>query len=129
VSVIGARPPLIAFNVELSTRRLGVAQAVARSVRQSSGGLPGVKAIGIELPDRVQVSMNLTDYRTTSIAEAFGAVEAQAQRLGVSVLASELVGLAPAEALTSEIAARVRLRDFNEERMILERRLAAARNR
>ena len=131
VSVIGARPALIAYNVELATSRLSVAQAIARSVRQSSGGLPGVKAIGIELQGRgiVQVSMNLTDYRTTSIEEAFGAVEANATRLGVGVLESELVGLAPAEALTPEIAARVRLRDFNEERMILERRLAAVRSR
>ena len=131
VSVIGARPALIAYNVELATSRLSVAQAIARSVRQSAGGLPGVKAIGIELPSRgiAQVSMNLTDYRTTSIGEAFAAVELNATRLGVGVLASELVGLAPAEALTPEIAARVRLRDFNEERMILERRLAAVRSR
>jgi glutamate formiminotransferase len=131
VSVVGARPPLIAYNVELATPRIGVAQTIARSVRQNSGGLPAVKAIAIPLPDReaVQVSMNLTDYRTTSIAEAFGAVEAEAQRLGVAVLGSELVGLAPAAALTPEIAARVRLRDFNEERMILERRLDAVRSR
>jgi glutamate formiminotransferase len=130
VSVIGARRPLIAYNVELATDRLSVARAIARQIRQSSGGLPAVKAIGVALGDRgiVQVSMNLTDYRTTSITEAFDAVEANAQRLGVSVLASELVGLAPAAALTSEIAAQVRLRNFNEERMILERRLAAVRN-
>jgi glutamate formiminotransferase len=129
VSVIGARPPLIAYNVELATNRIGVAQAIARSVRQNSGGLPAVKAIAVPLANRdvVQVSMNLVDYQTTSIADAFGAVEAHAHRLGVAVLGSELVGLAPALALTPEIAARVKLRDFSEERMILERRLAAVR--
>jgi glutamate formiminotransferase len=130
VSIIGARLPLIAYNVELASDQLDVARAIAREIRQSSGGLPAVKAIGVALADRgiVQVSMNLTDYRTTSIVEAFDAVEANARRRGVSVLASELVGLAPAAALTSRIAARVQLRGFDEERMILERRLAAARH-
>jgi glutamate formiminotransferase len=129
VTVIGARPPLVAYNVELATDRLEVARAIARSVRQSSGGLPAVKAIGVALADRgiVQVSMNLTDFRTTSITQAFDAVEAGARNHGVAVQASELIGLAPAAALTSAIAAHVRLRDFDADRMILERRLKAVR--
>jgi glutamate formiminotransferase len=98
-------------------------------VRQSSGGLPAVKAIGIALADRgiVQVSMNLTDFRTTSIAEAFDAVESEARARGTFVTGSELIGLAPAAALTPAVAAHVRLRDFDENRMVLERRLEAAR--
>ena len=129
VTVIGARPPLVAYNVELATDHLEIARAIARAVRQSSGGLPAVKAIGIALADRgiVQVSMNLTDFRTTSITEAFDAVDAGARARGVSVIGSELIGLAPAAALTPNVAAHVRLRDFDEQRMVLERRLATVR--
>jgi glutamate formiminotransferase len=127
VSVIGARMPLIAYNVDLATDRLDVAKAVARSVRQSSGGLAGVKAIGLPLADRgrVQVSMNLTDFRVTTMPQAFDAVRRHAEALGVAVIDSELVGLAPQAALTPAIAAHVHLRDFDERRMVLERRLEA----
>jgi glutamate formiminotransferase len=128
VSVVGARAPLVAYNVELGTDALAIAQRIARSVRESSGGLPALKAIGIYLNDRAiaQVSMNLTDFRVTSIRQAFDAVTQAAQREGVSVLASELIGLAPAAALTAEIAADVKLRGFDPDRMILERRIEAA---
>ncbi len=129
VTVIGARLPLVAYNVELATDRLEIARAIARTVRESSGGLSSVKAIGIALAERgiVQVSMNLTDFRTTSIVEAFDAVEAAARSRGTSVIGSELVGLAPAAALTREVATHVRLRDFDENRMVLERRLEAVK--
>jgi glutamate formiminotransferase len=129
VTVIGARRPLVAYNVELATDRVEIARAVARDVRQSSGGQPPVKPIGLAHADHgiVQVSMNLTDFRTTSIVAAFDAVEAGARSRGVSVIGSELIGLAPATALTPAVAAHVRLRDFNADRMVLERRLAAVR--
>jgi glutamate formiminotransferase len=124
-SVIGARKLLVAFNVNLSTRRLDVADAIARAIRFSNGGLPCVKALGLPLDDRaiVQVSMNLTDYQRTSIREAFEAVAREAARRGVEVLESEIVGLAPAAALDEETAAAIKLPgDWREK--ILERRLS-----
>jgi glutamate formiminotransferase len=126
VSVVGARPLLIAYNVNLATSRLEIAKQVAVAVRQSSGGLPSVKAIAVDLADRglVQVSMNLTNFRQTSIARAFDAVVQAASRLGVDVLESELIGLAPEAALSASVAAHVKLKNFGE-RMILEHRLRA----
>ena len=123
-SVIGARRPLIAYNVNLATNRHGVAWRIANTIRERSGGLPAVKAMAVDLTDRqlVQVSMNLTDYTRTSIESAFQAVQREAARDGVAVLESELIGLAPAAALTPAIAEAVRLRDFSPA-MILERRL------
>ena len=125
-TAVGARGPLIAFNVNLATDRLDVARQIARVVRASSGGLPAVKAMGVSLPHRgiVQVSMNLTDFERTSMVEAFEAVRHQAGLAGVSVLESELVGLAPAAALDANTAARVSLVDFSPSR-ILEHALAA----
>jgi glutamate formiminotransferase / 5-formyltetrahydrofolate cyclo-ligase len=123
-AVIGARHPLIAFNVNLATDRLDIAKAIAAAVRERSGGLPAVKALGLPLAERgiVQVSMNLTNFRETSIAEVFDAVAREAARHGVTVLASELVGLVPAEALAAAGAARVHLPDFSA-RMLIEHHL------
>ncbi len=125
-TAVGARGPLIAFNVNLATDRLEVARQIARAVRASSGGLPAVKAMGVSLPHRgiVQVSMNLTDYERTSMVEAFEAVHGEAARAGISVLESELIGLAPAAALDASTAARMLLVDFSPSR-ILEHALAA----
>lgn len=99
--VIGARPSLIAFNVNLHSTDLTVARSIARSIRQSSGGIPHLKAIGVELASRriVQVAMNLTDYQVTPIHVAFEAVRAQAALQGVSIAGSELVGLVPQAAM------------------------------
>jgi glutamate formiminotransferase / 5-formyltetrahydrofolate cyclo-ligase len=126
VTAIGARQPLIAFNVNLADNRLDIARAVAVAVRESSGGLPNVKAIPIALDDRhiVQVSMNLTDYRRTSVEDAFLAVEAEAARRGVTVLESEIVGLIPAAALPASLD-RLRLTSGSAN-AILEDRLHAA---
>jgi len=125
-TVIGARGFLIAYNVNLATDRIAVARAIARTIRGSHGGLPTVKAMGVALADRgiVQVSMNLTDFRTTPIVEAFDAVARAARVHGVEIVESELVGLAPAAALSRSIAEHVRLRDFREDR-ILEHALEA----
>ncbi len=101
-TVIGARPFLIAYNVNLATSDAHIAKEIARVVRERGGGLPGVKALGFELKDRgiVQVSMNLTDFNVTGLLKAFEAVRAEAERRGVTVLESEIVGLVPLEALT-----------------------------
>jgi len=124
VSAIGARGPLIAFNVNLATNELRVARQIAAAVRQSSGGLPSVKALGIDLADRgiVQVSMNLANFEVTSIVQAFDAVAREASRRGAELLDSELIGLAPAAALSRAVADHVRLRNFSDD-MILENRL------
>jgi glutamate formiminotransferase len=123
-SIIGARPPLIAYNVNLASDRLEVAKAVAARVRARAGGLRAVKAIGVALADRglVQVSMNLTNYRETSIRDAFEAVKREAAAYGVEVSDSELIGLAPAAALDRETAVQVKLRHFGDA-CILERAL------
>jgi len=98
-TVIGARPPLIAYNVYLTTDDVAVAQAVARAVRHSSGGLRYVKALGLLVEGRAQVSMNLTDYRQTPIQRVMEMVRREAARYGVSVASSEIVGLIPQQAL------------------------------
>ena len=109
--MIGARHPLIAFNVNLNTADLNIAKTIARTIRHSNGGLPCVKAIGVTLASRgiVQVSMNLTDYRVTSMATAFRAVQTESAKAGVEIAESELIGLVPQAALDQ--AASVALTD------------------
>ena len=101
VIAVGARYPLVAFNVWLESHDVSLAREIARSIRASNGGLPGVKAIGLELKSQgyVQVSMNLTDYLQTPVYVAFEAVKRAAALKGVAVVKSELVGLIPQEAL------------------------------
>ena len=107
-------------NADLGLLDPARAQRIARSIRESNGGLPKVKALGLPLSSAggVQVSMNLVDFEVTSILQAYEAVERQAE-----VRESELIGLAPAAALNAEIAGRVKLRDWSPD-MILENRLA-----
>jgi glutamate formiminotransferase len=130
VTIVGARVPLIAFNVQLGTDQLGVADKIARKVRASSGGLPFVRALPINLTRRgvVQVSMNLLNYRATPISQAFTAVREEAERQGVEVISSEIVGLVPAEAVDAESAARFKIENYSPE-IVLERRIAAAESR
>jgi glutamate formiminotransferase len=101
VTAVGARMPLVAFNVDLGTDDLGVAKAIAAAVRHSSGGLRGVKAMGIDVAEKglAQVSMNLVDYRRTPIHRAVELVRIEAARYGVPVKECELVGLVPLEAM------------------------------
>ena len=98
---VGARPFLIAFNVNLRTNDPSIARRIAHAVRERDGGLPFVKALGFKLESQgiVQVSMNLTNYEQTSIADSFDAVRAEASKLGVEVAAAEIVGLIPRAAL------------------------------
>jgi glutamate formiminotransferase len=120
----GARQPLIAFNVNLKTNNLRAAKDIARKVRFSSGGLRHVKALGVPLESRdiVQVSMNLTDFRETSVRKAFHAVKDEAAKQGVEILESELIGLIPEAALEGLSAADLKLRDFRAE-CIIEKHL------
>ena len=124
VTVVGARQPLIAYNINLASDRLDIARAIAATVRASSGGLPCVKALGLALADRglVQVSMNLTDFRVTSMREVFQAVRREAVRHGVDILESEIVGLVPEAALSDVDAYEMNVRGFDGTQ-ILERRL------
>ncbi|HZN12604.1 MAG TPA: glutamate formimidoyltransferase [Blastocatellia bacterium] len=124
---VGARPPLIAYNVNLSTDDLGVAKRVARAVRGRDGGLQYVKALGFEIRDRgqVQVSMNLVNYEATPIFRAFEMVRREAERYGVAVAGSEIVGLVPQAALDACGDYYLRLENFSADQ-ILERRLQAA---
>jgi glutamate formiminotransferase len=123
-SVIGARMPLIAYNINLNTDRLEVAKKIAAAVRFSSGGFRFVKAMGVTLADRniVQVSMNLTNYEKTPILRVFEAVKREAERYGVSVLESEIVGLVPSAALVDLAVSTLQLADFKRSQ-ILEHRL------
>lgn len=117
---IGARGILVAYNINLATTRLDVAARIAAAVRESSGGLPCVKAMGLALPERglVQVSMNLTDIDRTSLADVFEAVSREAARDGVTVLESEVVGLVPARALLSAATRFLRLPGFDADRLL-----------
>jgi glutamate formiminotransferase len=123
---VGARPFLVAFNAYLDTDDVEVARAVARKVRERDGGLPGVKALGLEVGGRAQVSMNLTDLETTPIPTALEAVRSAAAEHGSSVESTELVGLAPLEAILHVARHYLALRDLEREH-ILEVRLWDAR--
>lgn len=125
VTVVGARVPLIAFNVQLATDRLEVAASAARAVRAISGGLPYVRALPIDLRRRgiVQVSMNLLDYRKTPIHRAFSIVQQEVRRHGVEILSSEIVGLVPAEALYQLAEWHLQLAGFTAS-TVLESRIA-----
>jgi len=124
-SVVGARPVLIAYNITLATDRLAVAKAVAAAVRESSGGLPHVKAMGVPLAGRglVQVSMNLTRHRATTLHAVMARVVEEAARRGVEVHDSEIIGLAPADALWPSAAADLRIDPARLDERVLERRL------
>jgi glutamate formiminotransferase len=121
---VGARTPLIAFNVNLATDDLAVAEKIARAVRASDGGLLNVKALGLELKSRyqTQVSMNLTDYEETPIFRAFELVRREARRYGVTIVGSEVVGLVPQAALNACSEFYLQIENFSND-VILERRL------
>jgi glutamate formiminotransferase/glutamate formiminotransferase/formiminotetrahydrofolate cyclodeaminase len=122
--VIGARPPLIAFNVNLRSTDLALARSIAKDIRQSNGGLPHLKAIGVKLASRqlVQVAMNLTDYSITPIHVAFEAVRARAAEQGVAVAGSEVIGLVPQAALVQTASHSLALEQFDATQ-VLEMRL------
>ena len=129
-SVIGARMPLIAYNLNLDTDRLDVAKKIAAAIRHSSGGLRYVKAMGVKVDDRnlAQVSMNLTNYEKTPIHRVFEMVKREAERYGVRILESEIVGLVPSAALVSSAEFYLQLERFGAGQ-ILENTLRAGETR
>jgi len=123
-TAVGARPPLIAFNVNLGTTNLQIAKDIAKGLRESSGGLVNVQALGVDLAAEglVQVSMNLLDYTKTPIHRAYELVRIEAERYGVPVVASEIIGLVPLDALTGVVDFYLRLKGFTRNQ-VLEARL------
>jgi glutamate formiminotransferase / 5-formyltetrahydrofolate cyclo-ligase len=123
-SVVGARMPLIAYNINLATDRLDVAKSIAAAIRHSSGGYRFVKAMGIPLVDRgiVQVSMNLTNFQKTPIFRVFETVRREAARYGVTILESEIVGLVPSAALNAAAEFYLQIEGFKADQ-ILEHKL------
>jgi glutamate formiminotransferase len=123
-AVIGARMPLIAYNINLATDRLDVAKKIASAIRHSTGGLRFVKAMGVMLADRgvAQVSMNLTNFEKTPVPRVFEMVRREAERYGVAVLESEVVGLIPQAALLAAAEYYLQIEGFKNSQ-VLENRL------
>lgn len=121
---VGARVPLVAFNVNLATDNIEIANNIAKIVRHIGGGLRFVKAMGVKLEDRniVQVSMNLVNYERTAVYRAFEMVKMEAKRYGVSVIGSEVIGLVPMSALVQTAEYYLQIENFSEKQ-ILERRI------
>jgi len=126
-TIVGARPPLIAYNIYLNTGDVLVAKRVAKAVRGSSGGLRGVRALGLLGNGRAHVSMNLIDYRTTPLHRAVELVAREAAAYGAAIVESELVGLIPEDALLDAARFYLRLHALREDQ-VLERRLAQVRS-
>ncbi|GHV18014.1 glutamate formiminotransferase [Bacteroidia bacterium] len=118
--VIGARMPLVAYNVNLNTNKLEIADAIAKKVRFLGGGLRFCKAMGVELTDRgiVQVSMNLTDFTKTAIYRAHELVRIEANRYGVGIVGAEIIGLIPMDALIDTAAYYLGLEDFSTKQVL-----------
>lgn len=120
VTAVGARFPLIAYNIDLGTDDIDIANKIAKSIRQSGGGFQYIKAGGVELKDKgiVQVTMNITDYRKNPIYRVFETVKMEAERYGVPVVGSEVIGLAPLEALTDSLEYYLGLHGFDDTKII-----------
>lgn len=121
---IGARMPLVAYNINLNTRSLEIAHDIAKKIRFIGGGLRYCKAMGVELKDRgiTQVSINMTDYTRTALYRAFELVRVEARRYGVSIVGSEIIGLVPMEALIDTASYYLGLENFSMEQ-VLEARM------
>ncbi|MCW5880102.1 MAG: glutamate formimidoyltransferase [Anaerolineae bacterium] len=121
-TAVGARAPLVAYNIYLGTADTSIAKRIAKAVRHSGGGLRYVKALGLDVGGRAQVSMNMTDYTQTPLHRAFEMVRSEAERFGVTLVESEVVGLVPQDARLDAAEHSLRLNGFKREQ-ILERRL------
>lgn len=117
---IGARMPLVAYNINLSTNDLEIANRIARNIRHINGGLRYVKAMGVELTDRhiTQVSINMTDYTRTALYRAFELTRIEARRYGVSIVGSEIIGLVPMEALIDTASYYLGLENFSMQQVL-----------
>lgn len=124
VVAVGARPPLIAYNINLGTKDVAIADRIARAIRHIGGGFRYVKAMGVELADRgqVQVSVNMTNFRKTPLHRVFECVRSEARRYGVPIVGSEIVGLTPADALFAAAEHYLRIEKFTPDQ-VLEVRL------
>jgi glutamate formiminotransferase len=124
---MGAREALVAYNIYLGTQDLSIAKAIAAAIRGSSGGLAHVKALGIDIPERqqVQVSMNLVDFRKNPLYRVVNLVRSEAQRWGVPVTSTEIVGLVPQDALLEAAAYHLQLEGYSPA-LVLENRIADA---
>ncbi|WP_432401319.1 glutamate formimidoyltransferase [Wukongibacter sp. M2B1] len=120
ITAVGARMPLVAYNIDLDTDNVEIANKIARAIRHSGGGYRFIKAGGVEIPERgiTQVTMNLTDYTKTAMYRAFEAVKMEARRYGVNVLGSEVVGLVPMEALIDTAAYYLGLYGFSMDKVL-----------
>lgn len=120
---IGARMPLVAYNINLSTDNLEIATKIARNIRHINGGLRYVKAMGVELKERniTQVSINMTDYTRTALYRAFELVRIEARRYGVTIIGSEIVGLVPMEALINTASYYLGLENFSMQQVLESR--------
>jgi glutamate formiminotransferase len=127
---VGARPFLIAFNVVLRSDDIAIPRQIAKTIRARNGGLPFVKALGFRLSTRscVQVSMNLVDYKVTGMDAAYDAIRREADRLGVEIDSTEIVGLVPRDALNRDAEYFAKLENFSEAK-ILENQIANCRDR
>jgi len=125
VVAVGARAFLIAYNVNLATSDLSIADRIAKAIRHSSGGFRYAKAMGVALQKRgiVQVSINMTDYRKTPLHRVFETVRSEAERYGVNVVGSEIIGLVPQDALLAAVEHSLRIEGFSPK-LVFENRLA-----
>jgi glutamate formiminotransferase len=126
VTAIGARMPLVAFNVNLNTPDVEIANKIAKRIRHLSGGYRFIKSIGVGLSDRhvAQVSMNLVNYQKTAMYRAFEAIKMEAKRYGVVPVESEIVGLLPMEALVDTACYYLQVtEDFDMDKQVMESRL------
>lgn len=125
ITAIGARMPLVAFNVNLGTSNLDIAKQIAKTIRASSGGYKYCKAIGVMLEERnvAQVSMNMVNYEGTPLYRVFEAIRAEAQRWGVPIIGSEVVGLTPAKALVDCAEYYLKIENFDYKKQVMENHL------
>jgi glutamate formiminotransferase len=123
-TAVGARPPLVAYNIDLDTDKVEIAKAIAKTIRGSGGGYPSIKALGvmIEETNRAQVTINVCNFREVSLARVFETVKREAERYGVNITGSEIIGLVPMEALLDAAAFYLRLDGFQLDQ-VLEKRL------
>lgn len=124
VVAIGARPPLIAFNVELNTNDVSIAKKIAKSIRHSSGGLRYIKALGVAMEERntTQVSMNIVDYKKNPFYRVLGMIKMEAERYGVQVVRTEIIGSIPMDAVLDSLSYYLQTNHLNPE-MIIESQL------
>ncbi|WP_250227312.1 glutamate formimidoyltransferase [Anaeropeptidivorans aminofermentans] len=125
ITAVGARMPLVAFNVNLNTSDINIANAIAKTIRSSSGGYKFCKAIGVMLEDRniAQVSMNMVNYEGTPLYRAYEAIRFEAERWGVSIIGSEVIGLTPVKALVDCAEYYLKIENFDYKKQVLENHL------